>query len=195
MLRFVKMLSVSLAVLVVTTTFVARTPDVVIAQEVEELVHNPELYLPRSRTDEGVTRKLREARNREFEAMKLTKAGKEKLALDKWQNAFGLYLRVYKDFVRPDMAADEELLVPTRFPRTTKAKHRIELETFTLPYVPVVDYLNGRLRQEAWPASFRTRLERRQTGPGKDMLERAIADESYVLLSRCARFYQFSESG
>ncbi|MCF6227892.1 MAG: hypothetical protein L3J82_04380 [Planctomycetes bacterium] len=196
MLRFVKMLSVSLAVLLVAQAFVTPTPPVVVAQDAEELVHNPELYLPRNRTDEGVTRKLREARNREFEALKLASAGKEKLAQDKWQNAFGLYLRVYKDFVRPDIAADEELLVPTRFPRVSKAKHRRNgIETYTLPYVPVADYLNWRLRQEAWPASFRTRLERHQTGPGKDMFERAIDDENYALLARCARFYQFSESG
>ncbi|MHC4840789.1 MAG: hypothetical protein ACYTDT_07460, partial [Planctomycetota bacterium] len=195
MRRTTKLLVLASVVALIGSAFVTPNQSVVVAQEVEELIHNPELYLPRNRTDDGVARKLREAREREYDALKLRRLGKEEESLDKWQNAFGLYVRLYKDFVRPDMDASDELLVPTRFPRNSKTKRQRRPETYTLPYVPIADYLNGRLRQDSWPPTFRERMERRQAGPGKEMFTKAIKNEDYSLLARCARFYQFSESG
>ncbi|MDC1142757.1 hypothetical protein OAU50_06670 [Planctomycetota bacterium] len=190
-----KVMGVATVSILIAVAFISPSPSIVVAQEVEELIQNPELYLPRKRTDDGVARKLREARDREFAAMKLTRSGDEKGAMDKWQNAFGLYIRMYLDFVRPELGPNEEILVPTRFPRTSKSVRSKAIKHYALPYIPISDYLNGRLRQQAWPQTFRDRLERRQSGPGKTMLTKAVETEDYALLARCARFYQFSESG
>lgn len=165
----------------------------VVAQDTDGVITNPDLYLPRDRREQEVIYKVRQARQSEHQAVRLAREGKEEESFDKWRDAFGRYQELRNEYLRPDMPANAELLVRTRY--YDEIANKRELDVYTETWVPLADYLNGRMRVAGWPDSLKNRLALQLEGPGEDMLKRALRQGDEALLRRCARFYQLSDAG
>ncbi|MCC6465155.1 MAG: hypothetical protein IT463_07435 [Planctomycetes bacterium] len=171
-------------------------PSELAAQQAEPTDINPELHLPSDRASSDVNYAIREARQREKEAIALQAAGKKEEALDKWRDAFGRYDALRARHLTADTMPDRELLVhadPSDVPTDGKDARLVQNRTET--WIPLADYINSRFRQQDWPSSLRDRLALRQAAPGAELLARAVERDDLALLRRCARFYQFSEAG
>ncbi len=159
-----------------------------LAQEADDsLIKNPDLTLPPGRVNPNVQYSLREARAREQEAIQLDGEGKKDLALDKWRDAMARYEALRREHLDPEMPVNSELLVRAEW----VGGDMVHSETWQ----PLADYINSRYRIADWPRPLRDQLALRQEAPGADLLRRALASGDEKLLRRCARFYQFSESG
>ncbi|MCC7510474.1 MAG: PQQ-like beta-propeller repeat protein [Planctomycetes bacterium] len=158
------------------------------AQKPEDsLVINPDLTLPPNRIDPNVQYSVREARNRELEAIALERKGKKDEALEKWRDAMARYESLRKDKLSPDMPLNSELLVRAEW----QGGEHVYAET----WIPLADYINSRYRIRDWPRPLRDQLSMRQAAPGAELLRTALAAGDEAILARCARFYQFSQSG
>lgn len=174
----------------------SRPAATVIAQDEGGLVVNPDLYLPAGRVEDGVMYKIREARQRELEALDLAREGKEKEAFEKWRDAFGRYHHLREEYLKDDLPPNAELLVRAEngFADLPKEKRR-ELAVYSETWIPLADYINSRFRIADWPPALKSRLELQQAAKGAEMLSRALQNDDAFLLRRCARFYQFSQAG
>jgi hypothetical protein len=168
-----------------------------IAQDDSGLIENPDLYLPAGRVDDGVLYKIREARQREKEAIYLEAAGKKDEAFDKWRDAFGRYHHLREEWLKDDLPPNTELLVRDEYfgDLTDSQKEDIKGTVYSETWVPLADYINSRFRIADWPPALKNRLALQQAAKGSEMLRRALENEDAFLLRRCARFYQFSEAG
>jgi hypothetical protein len=169
-----------------------RSSPPAFAQSDDSIVTNPNVFLPRARVDDDVLSSLRRARAAEIEAAALQRAGEEEAAMDRWRDAFGRYEHLRRDHLRPDLGHNEELLVRADW---ADASGAVQAEVFAESWQPLADYINSRLRTGPWPRTFRDRLAQRQRVPGAEMLELALRNDDEDALRRCARFYQFSDSG
>jgi hypothetical protein len=166
-----------------------------IAQDDSGLIENPDLYLPAGRVDDGVLYKIREARQREKEAIYLEAAGKKDEAFDKWRDAFGRYHHLREEWLKDDLPANAELLVRDEYFGDLTDEQKQSLDVYTETWIPLADYINSRFRMPDWPPALKNRLALQQAAKGSEMLRRALENEDAFLLRRCARFYQFSEAG
>lgn len=164
-----------------------------VAQDEGGVIDNPDVYLPRDRRVPEVLYKVRQARYSELDAIRLGRQGKEEEARDKWLDAFGRYQNLRDEYLPSDLPPNREVLVRDEYfeNMTREAKESVFSET----WIPLADYINSRFRIREWPRPLMNRLRMQLAAPGEDMLRRAIADDNPHLLRRCARFYQFSESG
>lgn len=160
----------------------------VAAQDSEDsLVNNPDLILPRERTDNNVQYSIREARRHEHAAIALEREGKSKEALERWREAMNRYEALRREKLPPDLPVNGELLV--------RADWVGGEYVYTETWIPLADYINSRYRTGDWPRVLRDQLSLRQSAAGAELLRTALANADEFTLSRCARFYQFSSSG
>ena len=171
---------------------------IVTAQDSGGIIKNPELYLPtspRQRVEDDVLYKVREARKREGEALKLVAEGKTEDAFDKWRDAFGRYQHLREEFLPDDLPRNSELLVRAEWIGDIPESKRRDLDVYSETWIPLADYINDRFRISDWPPALKNRLALQQAAKGADMLRRALDNDDSYLLRRCARFYQFSQAG
>jgi len=168
------------------------SPQTAAQQAADSLVDNPTVFLPSARINEDVLSSLRRARAAELEAERLQRDGKEEEALERWRDAFGRYEHLRRDFLRPDLNRNQELLVRVDWADSAGS---VRAEVFAETWQPLGDYLNSRLRTGSWPRLFRDRLAQRQHAPALELLELALRDDDEDALRRCARHYQFSTPG
>lgn len=169
-----------------------------VAQDDGGVIINPELSLPTSpepRVVDDVLYKVREARKREREAIELEFQGKKDEAFDKWRDAFGRYQHLRDEHLPDDLPPNHELLVRAENFEDLPADKRRTADIYAETWIPLADYINGRFRIRDWPAALKNRLTLQQEAKGADMLKRALENDDAFLLRRCARFYQFSQSG
>lgn len=161
-----------------------------VAQEAEaedSLVNNPDLILPRQRTDNNVQYSIREARKHEHAAIALERQGKPDDALERWREAMNRYEALRRDHLQPDIPANQELLV--------RADWVGGEYVYTETWIPLADYINSRYRTGDWPRVLREQLSLRQSAAGAELLRAALASGDEFRLTRCARFFQFSPAG
>jgi hypothetical protein len=163
------------------------------AQESDEIVSNPDVQLSPSRVDRSINFSLREAANWERQARELTRKGEAEKAVDAWREAFARYEAMWRDELSPDKPTEKEpLACAITFP---PGKDRDLSPQYIENWITLPDYINGRMRQPDWPRQFKDRMSLRQSGPGQEMLSRALANNDMKLMRRVARYYQFSPSG
>ena len=170
-------------------------PHTAVAQDEGGLIKNPDLYLPTGRVDEGVLYKIREARQREVEAIKLAREGKKDESFDKWRDAFGRYHHLREEFLKDDLPRNAELLVRNDSWDDLSDAQKNDLDVYAETWIPLADYINSRFRIPDWPPALKSRLGIQQAAKGAEMLRIALQNDDRFLLRRCARFYQFSEAG
>ncbi|MCA8915299.1 MAG: hypothetical protein KDB90_07795 [Planctomycetes bacterium] len=170
-------------------------PAPVVAQDEGGLIVNPDLYLPTGRVKDDILFKIREARQREFEAIALEREGKKEDAFEKWRDAFGRYHHLRDEWLKDDLPRNEEKLVRDDwFGELSKADKK-SLDVYSETWIPLADYINSRFRIPDWPKALKDRLALQQAAKGAEMLRIALQNDDRFLLRRCARFYQFSQAG
>ena len=170
---------------------------VVVAQD-NTLIQNPDLYMPSSpvkRVEDNVMYKIREARQREIEALRLEHQGKKDEAFDRWRDAFGRYQQLRDEHLKDDLPFNSELLVRAEWFGDVPEDRQQSTDFYAETWVPLADYINARFRIRDWPQPLRNRLSLQQSAKGAEMLSKAVADDDPRLMRRCARFYQFSPAG
>lgn len=164
-----------------------------LAQDADEIVSNPNVQLSQDRVKRSISFSLREAANWEKQARSLTRNGEAEKAVDAWREAFARYEALWRDELSPDKPTDKEPLAPAmQMPAGWK---RDENPQYIENWIALPDYINQRMRQPDWPRQFKDRMALRQSGPGQEMLNRALAGNDMKLVRRVARYYQFSPAG
>ena len=164
-----------------------------VAQEVDDIVNNPDIKLNQNRVDKAINFSLREALSWENQAMGFERENKPEKAFDAWREAFARYESMWREHLGPNVAAaDEPLARSTTVPSKWR---REEWPIYIETWMPLPDYINSRMRGPHWPRQFRDRLALRQSGPGQELLRRALETNDLKLLRRCARYHQFSPAG
>ncbi|MBE7493280.1 MAG: hypothetical protein HS108_16175 [Planctomycetes bacterium] len=186
----------TLLLLVAAATALALVPQTPAtrAQTQDEFVLNPDLHMPPGRVESDASLGVREARQRITEAMALEAEGKREEALGKWSDALGRYTELRNRFLKPERAGNGEVFVRGEFPAAL-SQDRLRDSVFTDLWVPLADHINGNFREYPWPRALRDRFIMRQQAPGAEMLAAALHKGDYVLLRRCARYFQFSDAG
>lgn len=169
-----------------------QAPPAPVAAQDTSLVKNPELYLPAGRDNDNVMAAIRRARAEELNAMRLQREGKKEESLDAWREALNRYEDLRKEFLPPDLDPAKEILVRSDWVDADVDTSRL---IFAESWVPLSDYMNDRMRSMAWPRPLRDQVSLRQNAKGSELLQKGLAEGDMSLLRRCARYYQFSDSG
>lgn len=164
-----------------------------LAQDSDEVVSNPDVQFNAERVKREVNYSLREAMNWERQARDLTRQGQPEKAVDAWREAFARYETLWRDWLSPDKATEDEPLACAVLP--SPGKDRDLSPQYIENWIPLPDYLNGRMRLPDWPKQFKDRVAMRQSGPGLELFNRAMVNTDMKLVRRVARYFQFSPSG
>lgn len=184
------------AMLLLAGFAVFLVPGTTSSQQIKdsEIEINKELSLERSRISADISRRLRSAVENEERAFVAQLEGKDKVAEKEFLEAFNKYASVLRKDIDRDAKPNTELLVRLN-PLQTTSSDDPESQGFTETWVPVVDFINDRLRNPDWPRKYLDRIGRRQSSDGTYLLNKALNNGDELALYRCARFCQFSEPG